>query len=284
MPTTLPGQTQEIELPEAMCTFGTYGPNDTPYRVYSPNGEVNGSEFVLATGLLARPEQYDILGENLALLGNRLIIFGHDHDYHKLPIRANSIDIVNGVRQLGVDEFIAVGHSMGTIAMLLALEDPEFHKRAQALIQVNPAMTGNHLFVTPQDLAYAEVEALTLFATHPNKTIGYALTATDEVMHRPRVIANQIFRLLTGKVTARYTELMSEVPDLPVYVFYNKRDGLVPPRWGTKVKTLSRNVTVFEHDSNTHLAHSAINVDPDYALALEAIAKHKKLPRSFRMI
>lgn len=275
-------------LSSGMQSIGFIGEDETPLFVYQPydyDPAYGSHDFVLATGLLARPEQYKHLGEGLLQLHDRLIVIGYDHHYHKYPIRANAAAILDATRQLGEGhDFVAVGHSMGTIAMLLALEDAEFHARTQALIQANPAMTGSHLLMRPADIMNAEREAVVLAATHPLDAINYAWAAVNECFSRPQVIANQIKRLLFGAVHERYIFLMEENPELPIFVFYNKRDGLVPARWGVSVAAMGKNIQVFVHDSRTGLAHAALNLDPEYAVALHSVAENTKLPKSFQKI
>ncbi len=280
--------TDTIGLDCGMQTIGSIGPDKTPLFIFEPydyDPEHGSHDFLLATGLLARPEQYRHLGQGLLRMNDRLIVVGYDHNYHQYPIRANAEAILDTTQRFETgNKFVAIGHSMGTIAMLLALEDPEFHKRTKALIQANPAMTGSHLLMRPTDIMNVEREAVVLTATHPLEAFSYTYTAADEFLHRPRVIANQVKRLLFGAVHERYEFLMKENPDLPIFVFYNKRDGLVPARWGASVASMGGNVQVYIHNSRTGLAHAALNLDPEYAVALHSVAENTKLPKSFQIV
>ena len=277
-----------VVLPAGTMTAGRYGKDNTPLLVFEPyeyDSSEGSRDFLLATGLLTRPEQYQELGENLLTLHDRLLVVGYDHNYHRFPIRANASAIVDVATQLEDEHhFVAVGHSMGTIAMLLALEDSEFHKRVLSLVQVNPAMTGDHLRAQPEDLFNLERELLVLAATRPQDLVRHVWSGASEVIFRPRVIANQVLRLISGKVHERYVALMKENPDLPIYVFYNQHDGLVPARWGLSVAGMGENVNVYIHDSKTHLAHAAINHDPEYAIALHALAQQQSPPASYKLI
>lgn len=262
--------------------YGHVGPDNAPVQIYTPHeySPADGStDFVAAIGLLARPRQYHHLGKTLMSDNDRLVVFGHDHHYHKWPIRANAADIVSGVKALELEHFTAVGHSMGTIATLLAMEDEHFAKATDLVVQVDPAMTGNHLAYNPADIVNAAREGLTLAVKHPGDAFDYTTGAIGEYVRRPLVIAKQVLRLASGVVNDRYTELMARHPDKEYVIVYNHRDGLVPERWGNALH--GQNVSVLVHDSKTGLAHAAINVDPDFAHGLHAIAHHTTMPESF---
>jgi len=264
---------------------GHIGPDNAPIMVYTPHdySEKDGSkDFVAAIGLLARPKQYDHLGHELMRDNDRLIVFGHDHKYHRWPIRANAQDIVAGVKDLELQHFTVVGHSMGTIATLLAMEDEAFAKATDLVVQVDPAMTGNHLSYTPKDVSNIAREGIMLAIKHPHDALDYAVGAVSEYTHRPLVVAKQVVRLASGMVNDRYAELMANHPDKECVIVYNHRDGLVPERWNQAMR--GPNITVLLHDSTTGLAHAAINVDPDFAHGLHAIANHQPVPASFHAL
>lgn len=265
--------------------YGHVGPDRAPVQIYTPfeySPENGSADFVAAIGLLARPRQYHHLGQTLMGDNDRLVVFGHDHNYHRWPIRANAADIVSGVKALELEHFTAIGHSMGTIATLLAMEDDDFAKATDLMVQVDPAMTGNHLAFNPSDLGNVAREGLLLAVKHPADAFDYTVGAIGEYVHRPFVIAKQVVRLVSGVVNERYSELMARHPDKEYVIVYNHRDGLVPERWSDAVR--GQNVSVLVHDSKTGLAHSAINVDPDFAHGLHAIAHHEALPASFKTI
>lgn len=265
--------------------YGHVGPDKAPVQIYTPfeySVDDGSADFVAAIGLLARPRQYHHLGQTLMSDNDRLVVFGHDHHYHRWPIRANAADIVSGVKALELEHFTAVGHSMGTIATLLALEDDDFAKATDLVVQVDPAMTGNHLSYNPSDVVNAAREGLTLAIKHPADAYDYTSGAIGEYVRRPLVIAKQILRLASGVVNDRYTELMARHPDKEYVIVYNHRDGLVPERWSDAIQ--GQNVSVLVHDSSTGLAHAAINVDPDFAHGLHAMAHHEPVPSSFHYV
>ena len=262
---------------------GHVGPDNVPIRVYTPHdySPDDGSKmFVAGIGLLSLPKQYDHLGDAIMEDHDAITVIGHDHHHHRWPIRANSQDIIAATKELELEHFVAVGHSMGTLAMLLALSDKQFADATDLLIQVDPPMTGNHLTYTPEDIFNVTREGIILTAKHPIDALNFAVGALSECAHRPFVIAKQFLRLASGVVHDRYAELTNEHPEKDYVVIYNNRDGLVPKRWSQSMR--GPKLTVLLHDSKTGLAHAAINEDPEFAHGLHALAHHEPVPSSFQ--
>lgn len=275
--------TSEI-MPYGSRTITTVGGDNTPVWIYKPSRKHHKSDrsrFVVATGLLTTPQEYNFLGAGLAALGDEAYIFGYDHHHHRWPIRANAETIVSAVSELNLKDFVGVGHSMGTIALLLALENQYMQQNTKALVQIDPAMTGYHLLAYPSDMVNIGKEMTRLAAGHPKQAVGHLFSAVSEMAHRPEVILQQSVRLLSGKVHGRYKELMAKHHDLPVCVIYDKYDGLVPARWAPSL--VGENIQVFVHDSPTLLGHAAITADPEYPIALHNIAKGHPLSQSFAL-
>lgn len=262
--------------------IGHVGPDHVPIRVYMPYdySPIDGSKmFVEAIGLLALTKQYNHQADSLMEDNDAIVVIGHDHRHHRWPIRANSQDIIAVRNELEIESFIAVGHSMGTLATLLALSDKQFADATELLIQVNPPMTGSHLAYKPEDLFNMVREGVLLTKEHPFDAINFAAGAISECVRRPFVITKQFARLASGVVHDRYAELTNEHPDKNYIVIYNDRDGLVPPRWNESMR--GQNLTVLLHRSKTGLAHAAINEDPEFAHGLHALAHHEPIPESF---
>ena len=262
--------------------IGNVGEQGTPLHLYSPNEfdpACGSQDFVLAGGLLALPIQYKHLGESLVANNHRLTVFGHDHHFHQWPIRANAADILSGFHKLELEHFTAIGHSMGTIAVLLALEEDAFAKATNMVIEVDPAMTGNHMLYKPKDYLHMVQEAQKLTIKHPADAFLYAYGAVNEIRRRPLVIGNQMLRLVTGVVHQRYEELTAKHPDTPFVVIFNHNDGLVPEEWSASLQ--GDNMHVYVHHSPEGLAHSAINVDPTMADGIIQFATKHRPPDTF---
>jgi len=270
---------------EGTVAVGHVGPDNAPVWVCTPNEyspEDGSKDFVAAIGLLARPEQYLRLGQVLMSDNDRLVVFGHDHHHHKWPIRANAADIIAGVHELELEHFTAIGHSMGTLAVLLAMEDEEFASSTDMVVQSDPAMTGSHLAYGIKDIYNMGREATILSKKYPKDAFRYAASAIGEYWQRPLVIGNQVLRLASGKVHGRYNELMLQHPDKKFTIIFNHNDGLVPENWNESLR--GPNLVVYIHDSVTGLAHAAINVDEEVGHAVHALAHNQKAPDSFHLI
>lgn len=272
----------QTEVPNGAVTDCRLGDEATPARIFVPHNydPKNGSmNFVVGTGLLTHPNQYDVLGRVGVNNQDLVVVFGHDHRHHRWPIRANADDIVRGTEELGLDHFTAIGHSMGVIAMLLTQEHEGFAERTDKLILVDPPMTSHH---TPLDILRIETELSVLALTKPLSAIKAGIHVVSEIIQRPRVIAGQTARLLTGKVNDRVLELSQNFENRSeggeLVVIFGHRDGLVPERASRELASLG--IRTLLHTSPDGLAHFAINFGQDLPAAVMAIAKGKKLPKN----
>lgn len=273
------------ENPAGIIRQGNVGADNTPVVVYQSNqfDPVSGSRnVILATGLLSTPVVYDYFGQTGMSLGHNVVVFGHDHQHHKWPIRANAADIVEGVDSLELDSFVSVGHSMGCIAMLLAQENPDFAANNEQLILANLPMTGRYRLI---DVFNLNQELAVLAA---NRTLDIARTgvgAACEVAQRPRVIAKQVFRLVTGQVHERIDWLTAEAEAqtaVSITAIYSQYDGLVPPRWSKSLA--DHKVRVLLHRSKLRLGHFAVIFDPDMINGVFSIASGQNPGQNFEQL
>ena len=275
---------QAWRSPEGRLLQGKVGPDDAPVRIYVPNEYT--ATAVTAIGLVTNEAMYDGVGRAALEHGQRMIVFGHDHRYHAYPIRANAQDIQAGLHDLRIDAITGIGHSMGTLALLLACEDPRVSEKVQGLVQVNPAMAGNHAFYRLDDYVHMGAEAKRLVCGNWRKAVEFAGTVVTEVVERPLVVANQVMRLLSGKVHHRYIELSERHPDMPVNIIFTTGDGLVPERWAAELQQAlpTDRHRFYIYRSPAGLGHAAFNYDPVMAHGVLAMTQGLTPPEAFRLL
>lgn len=257
---------------------GTVGEMDTLSVIYEPTSEAKGN-ILLATGLLSKPASYDLVGKTALEKGYRTVIIGHDHKLHEWPLRANADEIIKAEKKLDLGNFSLVGHSMGTVTTLLAMEDKDFASKVDSVVQFNPPMFG---FYTPIDVINFVSEFVRLGKEHPGFIFDAASVGVLEVIRRPLVIGKQIVRLGLGRVDERLQVLTARHSDKPITYIFNSHDGIVPSQGEWTLADMD--VVVYRHDSAIDLGHFAICLDPSSTEGMISIIENGPLGPDFTKV